>query len=453
MYYYYNCNELYHHGIRGQKWGVRRFQNHDGTYTSAGKRRRNSENRGASPPRAKSGVGKKIATGLAIGAAAGLAAYGLSKVDTRKISDAIWTRKMTAPSVPKLREFTVSPKVKEFVEKNGQKALGVLKESAKRGGKAMADAAIASIGAIAVAKITSKISSKVNTGNTDLDKVIKDTTSAGVNAAFNTRSYSSGNKYKSGPIDRAKGAEISKIVGPPKQKEIDRSGPEYQALFKNQNGEQRDPDTRGLIKSMASAGYGVDQISTYLDKLDKGEIRHSMLPSELCHHGIKGQKWGIRRFRNSDGSLTAAGKRRRAENYSDEQMMRDRRIYSKGAARRINKRMLRGESVSGARSAEADRIARYRKVSENAGHVGSVVGSIAGGVAGGLVGLKLSGNTKVHSALRNLGLNDTNIAVLSVTASGAIATGLGAVGKSLGSIGGQSAAMLVGGYSPSKYRR
>lgn len=30
----------------------------------------------------------------------------------------------------------------------------------------------------------------------------------------------------------------------------------------------------------------------------------------LKHHGIKGQKWGIRRFRNEDGSLTSAGKRR-----------------------------------------------------------------------------------------------------------------------------------------------
>ena len=32
-------NELYHHGILGQKWGVRRYQNKDGTLTDAGKKR------------------------------------------------------------------------------------------------------------------------------------------------------------------------------------------------------------------------------------------------------------------------------------------------------------------------------------------------------------------------------------------------------------------------------
>ena len=39
-----------------------------------------------------------------------------------------------------------------------------------------------------------------------------------------------------------------------------------------------------------------------------------MMSSELQHWGIKGQKWGVRRYQNSDGSLTPAGIKR----YRDE---------------------------------------------------------------------------------------------------------------------------------------
>ncbi len=44
--------------------------------------------------------------------------------------------------------------------------------------------------------------------------------------------------------------------------------------------------------------------------------------NELRHHGVKGQKWGVRRYQNKDGSLTAAGKRRRDEADDKERIIR-----------------------------------------------------------------------------------------------------------------------------------
>ena len=43
--------------------------------------------------------------------------------------------------------------------------------------------------------------------------------------------------------------------------------------------------------------------------------------SKLYHHGIKGQKWGVRRYQNKDGTLTSAGRKRATEHankYSSE---------------------------------------------------------------------------------------------------------------------------------------
>lgn len=51
--------------------------------------------------------------------------------------------------------------------------------------------------------------------------------------------------------------------------------------------------------------------------------------NELYHHGILGMKWGVRRYQNSDGTLTAAGKKRYGTEYEHaRQVARDKRDKS-----------------------------------------------------------------------------------------------------------------------------
>lgn len=52
------------------------------------------------------------------------------------------------------------------------------------------------------------------------------------------------------------------------------------------------------------------------------EIKMESSYDYLEHHGTKGMHWGIRRFQNKDGSLTAAGKKRRANEQADAKVKR-----------------------------------------------------------------------------------------------------------------------------------
>lgn len=80
----------------------------------------------------------------------------------------------------------------------------------------------------------------------------------------------------------------------------------------------------------------------------------------LIHHGIKGMRWGVRRYQNPDGSLTDAGKRRYKINADGSVQKLSR---SEKRAVRQEQRERRREELAKAEAAEKERVARVRKQS------------------------------------------------------------------------------------------
>lgn len=76
--------------------------------------------------------------------------------------------------------------------------------------------------------------------------------------------------------------------------------------------------------------------------------------SYLAHHGIKGQKWGVRRYQNEDGSLTEEGKKR----YDYKEAKKEYRELTK-------RKTLKKEIGSGIGMNSLKKYGDYRKKVEN----------------------------------------------------------------------------------------
>ena len=81
----YLPNELQHHGIKGQRWGIRRYQNEDGSLTEEGRERYGSDLKETSYSKATDNdkIKKAVVVGASI-AAASLAVYGAYKLSDVK---------------------------------------------------------------------------------------------------------------------------------------------------------------------------------------------------------------------------------------------------------------------------------------------------------------------------------------------------------------------------------
>ena len=86
--------------------------------------------------------------------------------------------------------------------------------------------------------------------------------------------------------------------------------------------------------------------------------------NELCHYGVKGMKWGVRRYRNEDGSLTSAGKKRARQEYKEDNKMafelgKNATLYGHAAARSL-KRTINIENKLDKQYAKDQRGSKHR---------------------------------------------------------------------------------------------
>lgn len=381
-----NYSELYHHGILGQKWGVRRYQNSDGTLTDEGRKRygitdekieklaARAEKQGnklakrAKKVAEKNGIDisekpitkqepkiklpKEIEDDIAKTIEEERKKQGQKIVDAKEaaklekqIEKAMGGRKINYDAVQKLqnaRDLKIKDlsedeieagRVTMLGESRQAKAMGIgaaigatTMTAVAAGEAAVCPPAALALGAVAITwgatagatvgaiasigskrvKDASKVSEKLeNDFREDLAKKL-------------SKKYANDPRIKEAVEKQFKDADIA---------EANRlnSRMMQQQMIQQQNQimqQQMQQQMQQMIQQQVDMQVQM-QIQNQINNQIQNQINMQTMQmnnmymsdhgsDELYHHGVKGQKWGVRRYQNSDGSLTAEGK----EHYS-----------------------------------------------------------------------------------------------------------------------------------------
>ena len=133
-----NNAELYHHGVKGQRWGIRRYQNKDGSLTPQGKIRYGAVYKKGSKPSTSSSESSKSKTKPV----SEMSDQELQAAINRKRLEAEYAR-LNPKQVSKGQKFAkavmndvIIPAAKNvgkaYIEQELKKALGIKSEEKKR---------------------------------------------------------------------------------------------------------------------------------------------------------------------------------------------------------------------------------------------------------------------------------------------------------------------------------
>lgn len=159
-------------------------------------------------------------------------------------------------------------------------------------------------------------------------------------------------------------------------------------------------------------------------------LRHAY-PNELFHWGIKGQRWGVRRFQNPDGSLTTAGRKR----YLNESGLMTRRGRKASSKSEDIKAAIKNEQMRNSPYSDYKK-AGFKDTTPDLQRVSNVEKEIKIGDRDAVVGTTLKSGSKdnvtmaeMNRFIKNISANDSRIYSQVLNNANQFDTGIGLTGK------------------------